>query len=64
MKGPPLKLMINTDAEPVAYHSPIPVPLHWQDDVKAGLDRCVRLGVIEQVPVGETSHLVPPHGHM
>ena len=49
-----MKLMIDTDAEPVAYHSPIiPVPLHWQDDVKGGLYRVVRLGVLEPVPVGE-----------
>ena len=53
MEGPPLKLMVNPDAEPVAHHSPIPLPLHWQDDVKAGLDRDVRLGVIEPVPIGE-----------
>ena len=48
-----MRLMINPQATPTAYHSPIPVPLHWQDDVKAGLDRDVRLGVIEPVPVGE-----------
>ena len=36
-----------------AYHTPISVPLHWQEDVKAGLDRDVRLGVLEQVPLGE-----------
>ena len=38
---------------PTAHHSTIPVPLHWQDDVKAGLDRDVRLGVLEPVPNGE-----------
>ena len=32
---------------------PIPVPIHWQDEVKADLDRDVRLEVIEPVPVGE-----------
>ena len=53
MSGPPLKLRIDSDAEPVAHHSPIPVPVHWQDKVKADLDRDVRLGVIEPVPVGE-----------
>ena len=26
-------------------HTPIPVPLHWQEEVKAGLDRDVNLGV-------------------
>ncbi|ELU06622.1 hypothetical protein CAPTEDRAFT_189257 [Capitella teleta] len=34
----PLKLIINPDATPVACHTPIPVPLHWQESVKAGLD--------------------------
>ena len=52
MAGPPLRLMVDPDAQPVAYHTPIPVPIHWQDDVKAGLDQDVRLGVIEPVPVG------------
>ena len=53
MDGPPLHLMVNPDAEPVAHHSPIPVPLHWQDEVKTGLDQDVRLGVLEEVPIGE-----------
>ena len=44
MEGPPMHLMIDSKAKPTAYHSPIPVPIHWQDDVKAGLDRDVRLG--------------------
>ena len=48
-----MKLMINPDAKPVARHSPVPVPLNWRDDVKEGLDRDVRLGVIEPVPIGE-----------
>ena len=39
--------------KPTAYHSPIPVRIHWQDDVKEGLDRDVRLGVSEPVPVDE-----------
>ena len=53
MSGPPLKLMIDPGATPFAYHSPIPVPLDWRADVKAGLDRDVLLGVIEPVPIGE-----------
>ena len=50
---PPLRLMIDPNATPTAHHSPIPVPLHWQDEVRAGLDRDVRLGVLEPVPIGE-----------
>ena len=53
MDGPPLRLMIDPNATPTAHHSPIPVPLHWQDEVRAGLDRDVRLGVLEPVPIGE-----------
>ena len=53
MEGPPMRLMIDPHASPTAHHSPIPVPLHWQDDVKVGLDRDVRLGVLEPVPIGE-----------
>ena len=53
MNCPPMSLMVDPDAAPVAHHTPVPVPLHWQDDVKAGLDQDVRLKVIEPVPIGE-----------
>ena len=53
MAGVPMRLMVDANAEPVAHHTPIPVPLHWQSDVKAGLDHDVSLGVLEPVPVGE-----------
>ena len=53
MEGKPLRLMIDKNAEPTAYKSPIPVPFNWEEDVKAGLDQDVRLGVLEPVPVGE-----------
>ena len=46
MVGVPMRLMVNPDAKPVAHHTPVPVPLHWQADVKAGLDHDVSLGVI------------------
>lgn len=52
MTGPPLKLFLEPNAEPKAVHTPIPVPVHWQKTVKAGLDRDVELGVIEPVPWG------------
>ena len=53
MEGVPMRLMVNPDAEPVVHHTSIPVPLHWQEEVKAGLDQDVALGVLEPVPVGE-----------
>ena len=33
-------------------NTPIDVPIHWRDDVKAGLDQDGKMGVIEAVPVG------------
>ena len=48
-----MRLMIDPKAKPTAHHSPIPVPIYWQDAVKAGLDRDFRLRVLEPIPVGE-----------
>ena len=53
MVGVPMRLMVDPIAEPVAHHTSIPVLLHWQSDVKAGLDHNVSLGILEPVPVGE-----------
>ena len=53
MDSVPMSLMVDPKAEPVAHHTPVPVPLHLQDQVKAGLDQDVALGVIEPVPVRE-----------
>lgn len=52
MTGPPMHLMVDPDAIPVAYHTPYQTPLHFQDEIKAGLDRDVRIGVLGEVPSG------------
>ena len=52
MPGQPMRIQVNKDATPVAHHTPIPVAIHWQDKVKKGLDRDIKLGVIEAVPEG------------
>ena len=52
MEGPPLRLMVDPDAKPVACHTPIDVPIHWRSDVKAGLDQDCSMGVIEEVSTG------------
>ena len=41
IEGPPMTLMIYPKTELSAYHSPVPVPIHWKEDVKAGLDRYI-----------------------
>ena len=44
--SPPLHLFIDPDAKPSACHKPRPVPLHWQDEIKEGLDRLCRIRVM------------------
>ena len=46
MSGRPLDIHLREDATPKAFHCPIPVPHHWKKQVKADLDRDVRLGII------------------
>lgn len=52
-KTVPMSLYIDEKVKPVAFHKAYPVPIHWQDEVKKGLDDDVKLGVLEKVPVGE-----------
>jgi hypothetical protein len=53
LEGPPVWIRVVANTTPVAVHTPIAVPLHWQEKVKSNLDRDVTLGIIEPVPVGE-----------
>ena len=52
MAGPPLRLNIDPKAKPITAHKAAAVPVHWEEKVKAHLDRDVRLGVLEKVPIG------------
>ena len=52
MTGPPVDIHFLPDVTPQAVHTPIPVPFHWKQQVKDGLDQDVRLGIIEPVPQG------------
>ena len=53
MKCKPVHIHLKENAKPYATHVPIPVPLHWKQEVKANLDQDVKLGIIEKVPTGE-----------
>ena len=53
MEGPPVKILIDQNAEPVRYDTPATIPLHWMDDIKQKLEEDVKLGVLEQEPLGE-----------
>ena len=55
MSGEPLRLHMDPEARPTAIHTSAPVPIHWHDKVKQDLDRDVRIGVLEKVPVNTPS---------
>ena len=52
MSCEPISIHFRPESSPSAHHCPIPVPHHWKEQVKADLDRDVRLGIIEPVPLG------------
>ena len=61
MKGsPPIKLHVNENARPVAIHMTRPVPIHWMEQVLSELERDVRIGVLERVPIGEPTTWCSP----
>ena len=51
--SPPLRLHMDPQVKPTAVYTPSAIPRHYEDDVKAGLDRDERLQVIERVPVND-----------
>ena len=51
MEGEPLPIITDPTAKPYAVHNPVPIPLHWEDQVKKDLERDCALGVIEPVPI-------------
>ena len=51
MKGDPMPIIIKAGTKPSAAHTPITVPLHWEEQVKSDLDRDCALGVLEKVPI-------------
>ena len=56
MAGAEMEIVFKDDVtKPRPAYTPIPVPHHWKQQVKADLDRDVRLGIIEKVPQGNVS---------
>ena len=51
MRGDPMPIIIKAGTKPYAAHTPIQVPLHWEEQVKSDLDRDCALGVLEKVPI-------------
>ena len=50
--GPPMKIFVDPAATPVRCTKPVPVPLHFRDQVKKDLLADEKRGVIERVPLG------------
>ena len=50
--GPPMKIFLDNGATPVRCTKPVPVPLHFRDQVKKDLLADKQRGVIERVPLG------------
>ena len=51
--GPPMKIHTREDAPRTYIRKPTKVPLHFREEVKAGLEADVKKGILERVPVGE-----------
>ena len=54
MNAPPAHIHIHPNCRPYARHSPIPVPHHWKEEVKAGLDRDEKREIIAKPPIGSS----------
>ena len=53
LSTPPAHIHLRPNAVPFACHTPALVAAHWEDSVKASLDRDVLAGVLIEVPIGE-----------
>jgi hypothetical protein len=51
--GPPMKIHTAPDAVPNYHRKPTRVPLHFREEVRAGLEADVKKRIRERVPVGE-----------
>ena len=55
MNAAPVRIHIEHADELPCYHTPIPIPLHQQEDTYEELMNDIAKGVVEPVPVGEPS---------
>jgi hypothetical protein len=50
MTGPKLKLAIKPGATPTCHTITHRVPLHWKEQIKEGLKRDIKMGIIKELP--------------
>ena len=48
--GPPMKIHTAPDTTPTYIRKPTKIPLHFRDQIRAGLEADVKKGIIERVP--------------
>ena len=51
LSGPAAKIYLKENAIPAARRTPMPIPHHWKAEVKAGLDRDIKQGIIDPVSI-------------
>ena len=52
MSGEPLTISFKDNTNPHAIHTPIKVPIHWEEKIQASLQQDERLKILEKVPPG------------
>ena len=53
MSEKPHKFHVKENAVPFATHTPIPIPHHWNDEVKRQLGKDIEMGIIRRASIGE-----------
>ena len=54
MNAPPAHIHLLPGSKPYARHNPIPVPYHWKEEVKTGLDEDVKRGILTKPLIGSS----------
>ena len=53
MSAKPAHIHLKAGGTPYAQHVPVPIPLHWKEEVKQSLNEVITNNIIEPVPIGE-----------
>ena len=53
MSAKPAHIHLKAGGTPYVQHVPVPIPLHWKEEVKQSLHEDITNNIIEPVPIGE-----------
>ena len=53
MSGKPAHIALKEGAKPYEHHVPIPIPFNLKDATAKEIDRDIKDGILEPVPIGE-----------